>query len=101
MAGVYWHHSLPQAKPSVDVAIIPPTPFLPIVAEALAGTRAKIGAQDVYPAAKGAFTGAVSPGMLKSLGTTFVLAGHSERRVLFTEDDETINKKVRWGEALY
>lgn len=47
--------------------------------------------------AKGAFTGAVSPGMLTSLGTQFVLAGHSERRTLFGEDDATINKKVRGG----
>ena len=51
--------------------------------------------QDVHPVAKGAFTGAVSPGMLTSLGTQFVLAGHSERRTLFGEDDATINKKVR------
>lgn len=51
--------------------------------------------QDVYPAAKGAFTGAVAPGMLSSLGCSYVLAGHSERRVLWGESDEEINKKVR------
>ena len=90
-------HLCAQDKPSfdVEVAVIPPAPFLPIVADALEGTVAFLGAQDVYPQAKGAFTGEVSPGMLASLGTTFVLAGHSERRVLFKEDDEAINKKVR------
>lgn len=50
--------------------------------------------QDVYPAAKGAFTGAVAPGMLSSLGVSYVLAGHSERRVLWGESDEEVNKKV-------
>lgn len=85
-----------QDKPSfdVEVAVIPPAPFLPIVAAALEGTVALLGAQDVFPQAKGAFTGEISPGMLSSLGTAFVLAGHSERRVLFKEDDEAINKKV-------
>ena len=85
-----------QDKPSfdVEVAVIPPAPFLPIVAQALSGTVTKLGAQDCYPVAKGAFTGEVSPGMLSSLGTSFVLAGHSERRVLFKEDDDLINKKV-------
>jgi hypothetical protein len=51
--------------------------------------------QDVHPAAKGAFTGAVAPGMLSSLGVSYVLAGHSERRVVFGESDADVNAKVR------
>jgi len=89
--------TLAQDKPlfDVEVAVIPPTPFLPFVAEALEGTATKLGAQDCHPGAKGAFTGEVSTGMLSSLGTSFVLAGHSERRVLFKEDDDFVNKKVQ------
>ena len=89
--------TLVQDKPlfDVEVAVIPPTPFLSFVAEALEGTVARLGAQDCHPVAKGAFTGEVSTGMLSSLGAKFVLAGHSERRVLFKEDDDFINKKVQ------
>merc|ERR1719231_687635 len=71
-----------------NCAVCVPFPFLPAVAEILAGSGVSVGAQDLYTEEKGAFTGAVSPGMLKSIpGVEFVLAGHSERRVLFGDDD--------------
>merc|ERR1719453_2953859 len=66
------------------------------VAEILKGTGVSLGAQDLYTEEKGAFTGAVSPGMLKSIeGVEYCLAGHSERRTIFGDDDSIINTKVR------
>ncbi|GAX85564.1 hypothetical protein CEUSTIGMA_g12979.t1 [Chlamydomonas eustigma] len=89
--------TIAQDKPGfdVEVVVIPPSPFLHIVADVLSGTVAKIGAQDVHPESKGAFTGEVSTGMLMSMGVSYVLAGHSERRNLFNESDAVVNKKVK------
>ncbi|MCL2383411.1 MAG: triose-phosphate isomerase [Oscillospiraceae bacterium] len=58
------------------------------------GTNIKVGAQNMYWKAQGAFTGAVSPLMIKDLGAEYVLVGHSERRQLFIETDWSVNKKV-------
>jgi triosephosphate isomerase len=55
----------------------------------------ELGAQDVYPEDKGAFTGEISPPMLVALRCEYVIVGHSERRQLFGEDDLIVNKKVR------
>ncbi|GMA58167.1 triosephosphate isomerase [Alicyclobacillus sacchari] len=54
-----------------------------------------IGAQNVYPEKEGAYTGEIAPGMLAEFGTRYVLAGHSERRMLFNESDQMVNHKVR------
>jgi triosephosphate isomerase (TIM) len=78
----------------VEVAVCPPFTALPAVAEALAGSPIAWGAQNCHWEDKGAFTGEIAPGMLVELGCRFVLLGHSERRHVFRETDEEINRKV-------
>jgi len=78
-----------------DFAVFVPYPYLGPVGAVLEGTKVGLGAQDVYTEEKGAFTGAVSMGMLKSSGVQYCLAGHSERRTVFGEGDEDINAKVK------
>lgn len=58
-------------------------------------TNIKIGAQNMHWEEKGAYTGEISPQMLKSIGIEYVIIGHSERRQYFAETDETVNKKVK------
>ncbi|NLL12692.1 MAG: triose-phosphate isomerase [Fibrobacter sp.] len=79
----------------VDIAVCPPFTNLLAVAEILKGSSVKLGAQDVHWEAKGAYTGKVSCSMLKSVGVTYVIVGHSEQRQYFHETDETVNKKVK------
>jgi triosephosphate isomerase len=76
-----------------DVAICPPFPALAAVREALTGSAIGLGAQNMHWEEKGAFTGEVSPPMLEGL-CDYVIIGHSERRTLFGETDETVNKKL-------
>jgi triosephosphate isomerase (TIM) len=83
-------------KPSAHEVVVCPTYVaLDRVAAALAGTSVAIGAQDMHWEAQGAFTGKISGDMLKALGVTYVILGHSEQRAYFHETDETVNKKVR------
>jgi len=79
----------------VEVVIAPPFTALETVAAALTGSALKLAAQNCYPAASGAFTGEVSPLLLKDAGCAYVIVGHSERRQLFGESDEFINDKVQ------
>lgn len=82
---------------AVDVAVFPPFPYLLAVKSILRdrGSAVKLGAQDVYHKADGAFTGEVSTDMLKDCGVQVVLCGHSERRHVLGETDDLINAKVR------
>ncbi len=82
------------AGSSVDVAVIPPFVYLSAVGQAVSSSGVALGAQDVYFEAKGAFTGEISTAMLKDVGCTYVLCGHSERRHVLGESDELINQKV-------
>ncbi len=76
----------------VEVVICPPFSFLSDVRCQMSDV--KLGAQDVFWENKGAYTGEVSPAMLKNLGVKYVIIGHSERRQYLKETDEMINKKV-------
>jgi triosephosphate isomerase len=78
----------------IDVALCPPFVYLQAVAKALSSSRVALGAQDVYFEQKGAFTGEISAAMLKDIGCTYAICGHSERRHVIGETDEMINKKV-------
>src|SRR5438067_12992827 len=78
----------------VRVAVCPPFPYLAIVGDALCDSVVALGAQNLYPAKEGAFTGEVSPAMLVDLGCKYVIVGHSERRHVLGESDAFINRKV-------
>ena len=82
------------AREKVHVAVIPPFVYLPAVVKAVSSSGVAVGAQDVYFESKGAFTGEISPAMLKDVGCTYVLCGHSERRHVIHESDELVGKKV-------
>jgi triosephosphate isomerase len=87
-------NGLRGAKETAEVAVCPPFPALPAVAEALAGSPVAWGAQNCAPAAEGAFTGEVSAPMLVDLGCRFAILGHSERRQLFGETDASVHEKL-------
>jgi triosephosphate isomerase len=78
----------------VEVAVCPPALYLEAVGKALAGSAVGLGAQNCYHEAKGAFTGELSPQMLVDIGCKYVILGHSERRAIFQETNQAINKKV-------
>jgi triosephosphate isomerase len=82
------------AGTSVDVAVIPPFVYLKSVFDAVNNSSVAIGAQDIYFEEKGAFTGEISAAMLKDIGCTYVLCGHSERRHVIKENDGLVNKKL-------
>ncbi|WP_432665659.1 triose-phosphate isomerase [Wukongibacter baidiensis] len=79
----------------VEVVICPPYTLLSILKEATEGTNIKIGSQNMHFEEKGAFTGEISPIMLKDLSIDFCIIGHSERRQYFGETDQTVNKKIK------
>ncbi|WP_214847035.1 triose-phosphate isomerase [Exiguobacterium sp. s193] len=83
------------ASSTVDAAVCAPAVFLAHLTEAAAGTDLKIGAQNMYDQESGAFTGEISPVMLKELDVTYVILGHSERREYFGETDAFINSKAK------
>lgn len=82
---------------TVDIAVVPPYPFIVPIAKRLSEERISVGAQDIHPGRFGAFTGAVSGAQLKSAGADFVLAGHSERRHVFGETDALVHAKLNAG----
>ena len=80
----------------VEVVILPPFTAIAKVTEALATAPSiKVGAQNMYWERSGAFTGEISAALLRDLFVHYVVLGHSERRTLFGETDEIVNRKVR------
>lgn len=78
-----------------EIGIAPSFVSLESVCKALKNTNIKVGAQNAFYEMQGAFTGEVSPAMLKDLNVDYVIIGHSERRKYFFENDEVINKKIK------
>lgn len=78
-----------------DVVVCPTFLSLPAVIEECKDSNIMVGAQNMHFEESGAFTGEISPLMLKELGVKFVIIGHSERRQYFNETDETVNKKLK------
>ncbi|MGL6227057.1 MAG: triose-phosphate isomerase [Thermoguttaceae bacterium] len=83
-----------QGITDVDVAVCPPSVYLPPVHQALQGSPIALGAQNAYFEKEGAYTGEVSMGMLKDIGCQYVILGHSERRHVLHESSEMVNLKV-------
>jgi triosephosphate isomerase len=79
----------------VEVAVAPPFTALYAVHKELEGSCIRLAAQNLFWEEKGAYTGEVSPPMLKELGCQYVILGHSERRQFFGETDETVNRKMK------
>lgn len=77
----------------MEVVLCPPNVYLAQVQAALKGSALGLGAQNLHAEAKGAFTGEISAPMLKDVGCTHVIVGHSERRELFGEDDALVAAK--------
>ncbi len=82
------------ANDDVDVLFcVPAIDIIPVM-EAVKGTNIQVGAENMYFEESGAYTGEISPAMLRDVGVKYVIIGHSERREYFAETDETVNKKV-------
>ena len=86
---------LTSGTTGVDILIAPPFTALSEVYRVVAGTTVSLGAQNLFWEKEGAFTGEISPVMLKDAGCSHLIIGHSERRQYFGETDETVNKKIR------
>lgn len=80
---------------NVDIVIGAPFTALSDAVKVVTGSNIKIAAENVYPKNEGAFTGEISPNMLKAIGVNHVIVGHSERREIFKETDEFINEKIK------
>ncbi|HOJ70843.1 MAG TPA: triose-phosphate isomerase [Syntrophorhabdaceae bacterium] len=78
-----------------EIVLAPPFTSLSVVYDVIKGSQVKLAAQNMYYEDKGAYTGEVSPAMLKDTGCSYVIIGHSERRKYFHETDEGVNLKTK------
>src|SRR4051812_21007796 len=85
------------ATSPVDVAVCPPSLYLEAVGQAIKNSAVALGAQNCHHEAKGAFTGEISPQMARDIGCSYVILGHSERRQIFKESNQDVNRKVLAG----
>jgi triosephosphate isomerase len=90
--------SLVKDIEDVEIVLAPPFTAVHAAAEAARNSNVGVAAQDLYWEREGAFTGQVSAGMIREAGADYVIIGHSERRTLFGETDESVNRKI--GAAL-
>ena len=86
--------SLVKDMEEVEIVVSPPFTALHAVAEAVRNSPIGVAGQNLHWEREGAFTGETSAGMLKEAGAEYVIIGHSERRRLFQETDETVNRKL-------
>src|SRR3990167_2435728 len=102
------HGSMSQAKalvtdiqlaasryPEIEIAVLPPYLYLPMITNLLTNSSVALGAQNLYLGAQGAYTGEISGPMLVDCGCRYVLVGHSERRTLFNENLALIAAKFQ------
>jgi triosephosphate isomerase (TIM) len=92
----FLHTFLPSVKDVTrsEIVICPPAVDLPTAVHSAKGSPVKVGAQNMYFAEEGAFTGEISASMLVAMGVSHVIIGHSERRQYFGETDDMVNKKL-------
>jgi triosephosphate isomerase (TIM) len=84
-----------KTKPDREVVVFPPAPYAGDIASLCKGSIISVGMQNMYHVKEGAFTGEVSPQMVKDCGCKYILIGHSERRHVFGEKDDDVNRKVK------
>jgi triosephosphate isomerase len=82
-------------RAGVEIVLAPAFPSLAAVAALTRGTNVGVASQNLHFAEEGAYTGEVSPRMVRDTGAAYAIVGHSERRQLFAETDDTVNRKVR------
>lgn len=87
--------ALVRGVENVEVIVAPPFTALFTVHKELEGSSIRLGAQNVFWEEKGAFTGEISPVMIREAGCEYVIIGHSERRQFFRETDETVNRRIK------